>query len=54
MKKWIPLAAIALLAMACSKNDDREVLQQEPEPIPIVTDTSNDISINDEIKGGLD
>lgn len=53
MKKWIPLAAIALLAIACSKtDDDREVLNNEP--IPIVTDTSNDIPVAEEIRGGLD
>jgi|GEM_PF-2985523 len=47
MKKWIPLAAIALLAIACSKDADREYLEQGPEEI--VTDTSNDIPIDDEI-----
>ncbi len=48
MKKWIPLAALALFAIACSKDDDREILQNEPEPI--VTDHSDDIPLDDEIK----
>lgn len=48
MKKWIPLLALAFFALACSKDDDREVLQQEPEPI--VTDHSHDLPLNDEIR----
>lgn len=53
MKKWIPLAALALLAFACSKDNDREVLNEEP-PQAIVTDNSNDILVDDEIKGSID
>lgn len=52
MKKWIPVAALVLLAIACSKDEDREALQHEPQAI--VTDTANDIRVEDEIKGSLD
>ncbi|WP_421753092.1 hypothetical protein [Croceimicrobium sp.] len=47
MKKFIPVAALLLIAAACSKNDDREEVYQEPQPI--VTDTSNDLPPEDEI-----
>lgn len=52
MKKWIPLAGLLLIAVACSKDDDREMLNQEPEGL--VMDHTNDIPTQDEFRKNED
>lgn len=51
MKKLIALVAIALFVVGCSKNDDREMLQ---EPEARVIDHANDVPVDDEIRVVLD
>jgi hypothetical protein len=52
MKKWIPVLGLAIFAIACSKDDDAEMVYNQPEPV--VMDTSNDILQSDEIINSLD
>ncbi len=52
MKKWISLGALVLFIAACSKDDDTEYLEAEPQPV--VIDHSNDLPLNDEIRNEMD
>lgn len=48
MKKWIPIVGLLLAAAACSKDDDRAALTQEPEAR--VIDHTNDLPTSKEFK----